>query len=45
MRSLLGKGPYFFDPKLASQPASRKLIPEWHLYVPEHLDPAEELRS
>jgi predicted transcriptional regulator of viral defense system len=41
LRSRLGKGPYFLD----RRSHSNKLVPEWRLYVPEHLNPAEELRS
>lgn len=40
LRSRLGKGPYFLDDR--SRPS--KLVREWRLYVPEHLEPAEELR-
>lgn len=41
LRSRLRKGPYFLD----SRSHSNRLVPEWRLYVPEYLDPAEELRS
>ncbi len=41
LRSRLGKGPYFLD----DRSRSTKLVREWHMYVPEHLDPAEELRA
>ncbi len=41
LRSRLGKGPYFLDHR--SHPS--KFVREWHLYVPEHLEPAEELRE
>jgi predicted transcriptional regulator of viral defense system len=41
LRSRLRKGPYFLD----DRSRSGKLVREWRLYVPEHLDPAGELRG
>jgi predicted transcriptional regulator of viral defense system len=41
LRSRLGKGPCFLD----DRSRSNKLVPEWRLYVPEYLDPTEELRG
>lgn len=39
LRSPVGKGPYFLD----TRTRSTRLVPEWNLYVPGDLDPAEEL--
>jgi predicted transcriptional regulator of viral defense system len=41
LRSRVGKGPYFLD----TRANSTQLIPEWRLYIPEGIDPAEELRG
>lgn len=40
-QSRLGKGPYFLGPR----EDARLYVPEWRLYVPEHLDPAGLLMS
>ncbi|MBU2602471.1 MAG: hypothetical protein KKA32_09930 [Actinobacteria bacterium] len=40
-RGMLGRGPYFFGPRRSAT----RFVPEWSLYVPRHLDPAEFLTA